>query len=453
MKQANMPLTPNATDSEHVRVALAEHKQRGIELAVQVRWIAIPIIAMFLIAVNPTWPQLYYLIPLSIFCLNGWLLRRVARIGRSGGELALIMFDLLLLLFSTLMPNPFEPQVFPLPMAFEHGSFVYFFFLLSAATLAHSWKTVWAFGIWTSILWLGASVVIWLIAPETSQIGNAIADLVGRDTVLWSMLNPNDVHFELRIQEAMVFLIVSGVLALSSKRYYEMLLNNAGLERERTNLSRYFSPNVVEQLSHNDDLLKRERNQHVAVLFVDIIGFTELTQTKKPHEVIEFLRSFYARMEVEVFRHQGTLDKYLGDGLMVTFGTPFEGRHDATDALSCAIAMQDSMKDWNRERALMGCNLIKLGIGLHYGEVVLGDVGANQLEFAVIGTPVNVASRLERLTRELGSGIVMGDALYRQVRAENNSRNMLLGFCKRPDQVIRGIKDPMTVWSLCPNVA
>ncbi len=453
MKHAMIPLAHDGIDAEHVRAALDENKRRGIELAVYVRWVATPIIAVFLIARNPTWAQLYYLIPLGIFCLNGLILRRVARIGRSGAELALIMFDLLLLLFSILVPNPFENQTVPLPMMFQFGNFLYFFFILSAATLAHSWRTVWAFGVWTSILWLGASLVIWLIAPSTSEMGDAIAEVVGRDTVLWEILNPHDVHFKSRIQEAMIFLIVSGALALSSKRYYEMLLNNAGLERERTNLSRYFSPNVVEQLSHNDDLLKRERNQKVAVLFVDIIGFTELTQSKTPHEVIEFLRSFYARMEAEVFRHQGTLDKYLGDGLMATFGTPFEGEHDACDALWCAIGMQDSIKQLNRERALLGQAPIKLGIGLHYGDVVLGDVGANQLEFAVIGTPVNVASRLERLTRELGSGIVLGDALYKKVKAENNGSDMLLGFCKRPDQVIRGIANPMTVWTLCPSVA
>src|ERR1700735_2949743 len=98
---------------------------------------------------------------------------------------------------------------------------------------------------------------------------------------------------------------------------------------ERGNLARYFSPNVVEELSGHDEPLRQVRTQNVAVLFVDIVGFTAFADARTPDEVVRTLREFHALMEREVFRHSGTLDKYLGDGLMATLGTPFGGTADA----------------------------------------------------------------------------------------------------------------------------
>ena len=190
-------------------------------------------------------------------------------------------------------------------------------------------------------------------------------------------------------------MIVAMILALAARRSNALLISHAGIERERTNLARYFSPNVVEELSKNDEPLKQVRTQDVAVLFADIVGFTAYSDGRSPTEVIGTLRRFHERMEREVFRHDGTLDKYLGDGLMATFGTPFTGDCDAGNALRCAQAMIGSMDELNLERKHRGEPPIQLSLGLHYGPVVLGDIGLNRLEFAVIGTTVNAASRLE----------------------------------------------------------
>ena len=136
-------------------------------------------------------------------------------------------------------------------------------------------------------------------------------------------------------------------------------------------------------------------------------------------------------MEREVFRHGGTLDKYLGDGLMATFGTPSASDSDAGNALRCAQAMIASIGEFNRERKNRGEPPIRVSVGLHYGEVVLGDIGLNRLEFAVIGTAVNAASRLESLTRELGCAMVASDDLVRQARAEaSSSRRRLRASCR-----------------------
>ena len=104
---------------------------------------------------------------------------------------------------------------------------------------------------------------------------------------------------------------------------------------------------MVEELSQNDEPLKQVRTQEVAVLFVDIVGFTAFASDKSPEDVIQTLRDFHKRMEAEVFRHHGTLDEFLGDGLMARFGTPVASKQDAINALTCARAMASVMERWN----------------------------------------------------------------------------------------------------------
>jgi len=227
----------------------------------------------------------------------------------------------------------------------------------------------------------------------------------------------------------------------------ELALLFCDLERERGNLARYFSPNVVEELSRNDEPLKQVRTQNVAVLFVDIAGFTAFADARTPEEVVRTLREFHALMEREVFRHNGTLDKYLGDGLMATFGTPFVGKADASNALRCAQAMMATANSWNGQRKTAGEAPIRVSFGLHYGPVVLGDIGLTRLEFAVIGSTVNAASRIEALTRALDCALVASDALVERAKTELGSADAAFRpLAAQSPQTIRGLEQPIAIW-------
>jgi len=392
---------------------------------------------------------IFHLGILVALALNGWVMQRVGRVGHSRAELALIHIDLIIMTAGMLLPNPLHETDMPMAMAFRFENFMYFFVILASGTLAYSWRTVIAMGAWTGVYWsIGVATIWWFsgappVPVETGSFG------VITDPRAVEFLNPYGLNFKLRLQEIAVFLIVSATLGLSVRRYNLLLTSNAGLERERANLSRYFSPNVVEELSHNDEPLKQIRTHDVAVLFIDIVDFTSFAASREPKEVIEVLRGFHARMETQVFRFGGTLDKYLGDGLMATFGTPFAGEFDATQALNCAQAMAFEIRNWNTERRRIGEPEICAGIGLHYGSVVLGDIGANRLEFAVIGNTVNVANRLEALTRKLKVRVVVSDELRNQVVAESGDKSMGLdGFTRCFDQKIRGVEGKMSLWAM-----
>jgi len=428
--------------------ALADSKREGLLLAVRARWVALAVTAVTLPIINPTWDVTYYVLMLGLFALIGWAQLKVGKAERSWPELILIFCDLLLMTFLTVVPNPWGTTDWPLAMQYKFDSFIYFLVFLATATLAYSWRTVVAMGFWTSALW--AIGVGWVyLQPKThAALSERVRAAVGADVRLFDMIDPSSVELGARFQQITVFLIVAGTLALAARRSNALLISHAGIERERTNLARYFSPNVVEQLSKNDEPLKQVRTQNVAVLFADIVGFTAYADRRSPMEVIGTLRQFHERMEGEVFRHDGTLDKYLGDGLMATFGTPFTGDSDAGNALRCAQAMIASINELNRERSSRGEPVIRVSIGLHFGQVVLGDIGLNRLEFAVIGTAVNAASRLESLTREYDCALVASDELVQRARGETGSSNVdFAHLVQQPTRTVRGLEQPVGIWT------
>ncbi|MBR1230959.1 adenylate/guanylate cyclase domain-containing protein [Bradyrhizobium sp. AUGA SZCCT0182] len=428
--------------------ALTDSKREGLLLAVRARWVALAVTAATLPIINPEWEVLYYVVMLGLFALIGWAQLKVGKAERSVPELVLIFCDLLLMTFLTVVPNPWSTVDWPVAMQYRFDSFIYFFVFLATATLAYSWRTVVAMGFWTSALW--AIGVGWVyLQPQThAALSERVRAAVGSDVRLFDIIDPSSIGFGARFQQITVFLIVAMTLALAARRSNALLISHAGIERERTNLARYFSPNVVEQLSKNDDPLKQVRTQNVAVLFADIVDFTAYADGRSPMDVIGTLRQFHERMEREVFRHAGTLDKYLGDGLMATFGTPFTSDSDAGNALRCAQAMIGSIAELNRERKTRNEPPIQLSVGLHYGQVVLGDIGLNRLEFAVIGTAVNAASRLEALTREYGCALVASDELVQRARAETgSSSDDFLHLVKKPARTIRGLEQPVGIWT------
>lgn len=437
--------------NDPIQTALEADKREGLRLAVKARWCALAVIAPFLVYLNPTWPVLYYEALLVGFALIGWAQIKVGRLGKSRRELMLLLCDLVLMTFMLVVPNPFVDFEWPVAMQYRFDGFIYFFVLLAGATMAYSWRTVFAFGVWTSGLWMIGMTWAFFqpeILPEASA--NIMAALADYPQLL-DFLDPNDIHVAGRVQEIFVFMIVAGTLALGGHRTNRLLRRQAEVARERANLARYFPPNIVDQLADRDEPLGAVREQNVAVMFVDIVGFTKYAEGQTASQIVGTLREFHARTERTVFDHGGTLDKFLGDGVMATFGTPRSGGMDASNALGCARALLNSMDQWNRERKLGGGAELKVSIGLHYGAVVLGDIGSERrLEFAVLGDSVNVASRLEGLTRALRVQLAISDALIEAVRREavEPIDESLAQLTSNGPQNIRGRDEEIVVWTL-----
>jgi class 3 adenylate cyclase len=454
--------TPNANrlesnpDTESQRseksLTLAEEaihraKREGLVLAVRARWIALAVIAILVPFLNQNWEVIYYIVLIGLFALIGWAHLRFGKVGQSRAELFLLFCDLALLTIITIIPNPWSAVDWPTAVQYRFDNFIYFFVFLAAGTLAYNWRTVAAIGTWTAGLWLAGMIWVILFPNAQPELTAQLSAVLGSQERLLGLLDPNRINIGLRIQEIVAFMIVAATLAVTVRRANDLVISHAAVARERANLARYFSPNVVEELSHNDDPLKQVRTQNVAVLFVDIVGFTAFANRRDPREVITTLRMFHGAMEKQVFQHHGTLDKYLGDGLMATFGTPFTGPTDASNAMKCSYAMIKAVIELNRQRSASGQPIIKASFGLHYGSAVLGDIGSSRLEFAVIGDTVNVASRLESMSRSLECTLVASDDIIQQAQSEGMPPADLQDLVPRHAQTIRSVEQTMTLWT------
>src|SRR5262245_42881904 len=239
--------------------------------------------------------------------------------------------------------------------------------------------------------------------------------------------------------------VVGGLRDITRQIEVQKRLSDA--ERKRANLARYFSPNMVDGLMQSGGRLDEARTQPVTVLFADIWGWTTASAAMPPMQLMALLRELLRMFEKAIFAYAGTLDKFLGDGLMATFGTPKAGLRDATNALACACAMADAIARWNRKRRKNGLEPLYLGIGLHHGDVVLGDIGSERrMEFAVIGDTVNVASRIQEMTRALNIAVLASDAVIQAARAEGGEE-AITQFTDTGEHVLRSRKGKMRLWS------
>jgi adenylate cyclase len=230
----------------------------------------------------------------------------------------------------------------------------------------------------------------------------------------------------------------------------EMDRQRMAAERARNNLSRYFSPNIVELLASQDEPLGAGRRETVAVLFADIVAFTQMAEVMAPEDVLALLREFHTRMTAQIFASGGMVDQYLGDGIIAVFGAPTASPKDAANALNCAEMMLDALERWNDEREGNGDARLDIGIGLNYGPVVLGDVGSeHSMSFTAIGDTVNTAARLQVLTRALKTPLVVGGAVVQAIYALSPeiAAEHIGQLEDRGEHNLRGRASPVRVWT------
>lgn len=438
-----------AKRNPYLAQALAREKYEGHRLAVFARSVALGILAVLIVILVPEWHILFYVGIILGFILIGWLQLRAAKVGQSKMELFLIFADLVLLTAAFTIPSPFHPDEMPAAFTYRFDNFIFYFLFLALGTLAYSWRTVWAMGFWAGGLWALGLLGVYFFGHTMPELTEASNKIYADNEILRWGLDPNGLQIAERIEEIVAIIMVGIVLALKGARSNSLLIEQASIAAERANLSRYFPSSLVDTLASADHDIGAVRNQEVAVLFTDIVGFTQLAERTTPEEVMELLRAYHSRVEAAVFNNNGTLDKYLGDGAMATFGTPEAGPDDAQNALKAAQQILAEMDGLNKLRVADGKESIRVSVGLHFGTVTLGDVGsARRLEFTVIGDTVNVASRLEAASRELDCSCVVSDELMKRAnKTSGEGQDDLGGFEARHGVHLRGRQTPIDVWT------
>ena len=238
----------------------------------------------------------------------------------------------------------------------------------------------------------GQSVVVQqvrsaLCAPLMGSEGRVLGVLYVDNQALTHRFSEEDLEF------VIAFAGIAGV-ALENGEFAERIRQEALV---RSNFERFFSPAIAHRIASSAEgsaALAGDRRP-VAVLFTDVRGFTPLSERLAPEHIATLLTEYFTEMAECVFRHGGTLDKFLGDGLMALWGAPLAGTEDVQQALRAAVEMMGALDELNERWTREGRPTLAMGVGINYGEAFAGNIGsARRMEYTVIGDVVNTAARL-----------------------------------------------------------
>ncbi len=397
---------------------LRQEELSGFAFAFKARAIALGVVLIWVVF-SSSWTRLPFLLAaIAIFFVVGW----VAYWSRNSRHMLAIhgvcaLIDVAIIVLASHLPEG-DWYEWALQTWLRRSAFLYLVAYVAASALTFSVKVVLVTG---AAAFLGqlASFAFVLHAAEHVDSFGGFASSSALDLLrqLIEMQGIGPVIFMLN--QLVLLAITTGLIAGAIWRARRHVERAVMAETERATLRRYFSPSVVERLAGDMRALEAGRAQDAAVMFVDVIGSTRRMEAITPEEVITVIRAFHQRIVPIVFRHNGSIDKFLGDGLMAVFGAPEKTPDAARDALLCAIELLDTIDLWRGQRIAVGKAATTVGIGIHYGPVIQGNVGiADRLEFTTLGDTVNVASRLENMSREHKTGILVSRELL--VAAESS---------------------------------
>ena len=243
----------------------------------------------------------------------------------------------------------------------------------------------------------------------------------------------------------LIFHIVRPLLIVIFALIFTVVYRYINEEKERNfiraTFGRYLSNEVVEELLGSPEGLKMSgENREVTFLVSDLRGFSSLSSSLSPDNVIPILNRYFERMVEIIARHSGTVDELQGDGILVFFGAPLVGSHDQERAIACAIEMQNAMEELNSDQQRLNLPELSMGIGINSGEVIVGNIGSEKrAKYGAIGTPINTAFRIESHT--VGGQILISPSTYEKVRSLVRVRGTM-------EVQFKGIDQPVTLYDV-----
>ena len=223
----------------------------------------------------------------------------------------------------------------------------------------------------------------------------------------------------------------------------EMIVGLRDRERIKRSFGKYLSPTIAESiLSSEEETNLGGREVEVAVLFTDLRGFTPYSEKCSPQDLLGILNEYFTMVVAQVHGHEGVLDKFIGDAAMAVFGLEADSGNACDNALETSLAIRTGLEELNKKLEGRGLEPLQNGVGIHYGNVVAGNIGSEErLEYTVIGDTVNTASRLESATKDLPTSIAISVEAYEQLSDANRERMTEIG-----EVALKGKSHPLTVF-------
>jgi len=253
----------------------------------------------------------------------------------------------------------------------------------------------------------------------------------------------NEVHDEVQGFEAggvdYIFKPVTPAIVLSRVRTHLQL--RSAYRFIRDTFGRYLSDEIVDRLIDSPEGLKLGgEKRNLSIMMADLRGFTSIGERLPAETVVNMINIFLGRMTEVIHKHQGTIDEFIGDAILAIFGAPVQREDDALRAVRCAVEMQLAMQDVNREYLALGYPVVEMGIGIHTGEVIVGNIGSKKrTKYGVVGRVVNTTSRIESYT--IGGQILVSDSTRAACRD-------LLRVDGQMEVTPKGLTEPITLYDV-----
>lgn len=376
-----------------VRAAIAEQQEAGERLAA---WVQFGIV-LFFAALYAAAPKTYsgdWMVPPVTFALAAFLVAAVARLalvrrgrvaGAAVGVFVVLELALLFLLIWSFHIQYRQPAAFYL----KAPTLLYVFIFITLRALRFEARYVLLAGVTAAAGWL--AMVLYAVGIDPAD------DMITRDYVRY--LTSNSVLIGGELDKIITILVVTAVLAVAQVRARRMLIRAVVEEAAARDLSRFFAPEIAQRITRAETRIRPGHGEarDAGILTIDIRDFTQLAKTLPPSELIGALVEYESRMVPAIQAHGGSIDKFLGDGILATFGAAAPSGTYAADAMRALEAVIAAADDWSRERAAGGRPPLRVGAAVAAGRVVFGAVGdESRLEYTVIGEAVNLAVKLEK---------------------------------------------------------
>ncbi len=441
----------SAGEAQHLVRKFREAERRGIMLASFVRTVIIlGLMLVFAVTGQMDNAGYAYLVfsPLGIAVIGiaQYVLERTGRSPR-WAKYAFVLADCLYLALMLGLRHQFSQDLPTATMTIKEGGILFFFAFLVHGAFTYSPRFVLWAGLCIAGGWL---LLMWLAFQEPGTTIHFAQVRAAEGAGTWERYGAPVYLPVMKVVYDFVVLVFFTIgLSVAVARSRLLVLGAAEAEWSRANLARHFSPRMVDVASQLDRTAFAPLRQDAAILFADIRGFTAMAEAQPPEQTVALLKLYHARMQDELFAQNGTLDRIMGDGLLATFGIPGKPAEDATSAFQCATNMLAAISAINEQLADQGLPQIKIGIGLHFGQVMFGDIGsARMATFTVVGDTVNVASRLQTMTRTFGADIAMSARFLARLREEGVSDAVLAAVRSVGVQSIRGRQGDLEVFTL-----
>ena len=237
--------------------------------------------------------------------------------------------------------------------------------------------------------------------------------------------------------------IVMFVLTMILAYTHKFVLENRSKEKVKSAMGKYMSQDVMKRVIQDiDNLGLGGKRSNVTVLFSDIRGFTTMSEQMTPQEVSEILNEYFTEMEPIITNYNGVINKFIGDAVMAIFGEPIQDKNHAQNAVKCAYAMLEKVKELQKKWVNEGKPKLDIGVGINTGEVFVGNIGSiNRMEYTVIGDTVNLASRLESYNKVYKTKLLISPTTYEEVKS-------FVDVIKISDVQIRGKANKMDIYEV-----